>query len=407
MQRASGRFQKDISRYLLFLGIALQAGLYIALWLSYITYPNALNRADFASFYASGRIANTEGFSRIYDLDLQYSIQQAVLGRPMSMNDMLPFNHPPILLPIQALSARANYTVSYLIWELALVSLLGLGIYYSYRFIKISAPAYQAIPLLLVMEFLFYPIFISILKGQDTTLMLLGAMIWMYGLGTNNDRTAGLGLALTVVRPQIALFLAIPFLFNHRRVFWWFLAGSFSLAAYSVLMVNLQGAAQLLQAILISVEGGGFGMSEATMFNLTGLLVRVLSAPGSDAIHAVSWAAYLAAMIGLSLLWAKSGQIGIKHLGLAVVLGLFTSPHLHYHDLGLLILPVLGIAITMIQSNTWQGMQPVWFIGGVSILMLFFDNLNARYLFAYLLMALLIVFLWLPQLLKKAPTAHP
>jgi hypothetical protein len=407
MQSGSTKIRARLPGYLLLFGIALQAGLYIALWLAYITFPNSLNRADFASFYASGRIANTAGFSHIYDLDLQHSIQQAVLGRPMSMNDMLPFNHPPLLLPIQALIASANYTVSYIYWELALVSLLGLGIYYSYRYIKVSAPAYRAIPLMLVMEFLFYPIFISILKGQDSTFMLLGAMIWMYGLGINNDRAAGLGLALTVVRPQIALFLAIPFLFNRRKVFWWFLAGSVALTAYSVWMVNFQGAAQLLQAITISVEGGGYGMSEATMFNLTGLLVRAWSAPGSNAIHAVGWAAYLAGVIGLSLLWAKSRQIDPRHLGLAVVLGLFTSPHLHYHDLGLLILPVIGIAISMIQSNTWQGIQPAWFIGGISILMLVFDNLAVRYLFVYLLMVLLIVFLWFPQILKRASTAHP
>lgn len=400
MPRDANKFPGDISRYLLFLGIALQAGFYIALWLFYVTYPNALNRADFSSFYAAGRIAKTDGFSRIYDLDLQYSIQQAVLGRPMSMNDMLPFNHPPLLLPIQALVAHANYTVAYIYWEVALAALLGIGLYFSFRFIQASAPGDQAVPLLLVMEFLFYPIFISILKGQDTALMLMGAMLWMYGLGINNDRTAGLGLALTVVRPQIALFLAIPFLFKRRKVFWWFLAGSFALAGYSVWMVGFQGAMGLLQAILISIEGGGYGMSEATMFNLTGLLVRVLSAPGSDAIHAVSWAAYLASVIGLSLLWAKSGQIENKHIGLAVALGLFTSPHLHYHDLGLLILPVLGIAIAMLKSNLWQGIRPALFIGGISILMAVFDNTPLRFVFVYLLMALLCVLLWLPQLSK-------
>ena len=407
MQRASGRFQKDISRYLLFLGIALQAGLYIALWLSYITYPNALNRADFASFYAVGRIAQTDGFSRIYDLDLQYSIQQAVLGRPMNMNDTLLFVHTPLLLPIQALVAVPNYIVAYILWEVVLAALLSVGMYYSYKFLKAHISGKWAILLILTMELLFYPIFISILKGQDTVLALMGVMIWAYGLSMHNDRTAGLGLALTVVRPQLALFLVIPFFFNRRKVFWWFLAGASALAAYSMLLVNFQGILGLLQTIFIGVQTDKYGMSEATMFNLTGLLVRALSAPGSNAIHAVSWASYLAAMIGLSLLWAKSGQIGIKHLGLAVVLGLFTSPHLHYHHKGLLILPVHGIENAIIQSNTWRGMQPAWFIGGVSILMLVFDNLAMRYLFVYLLMALLIVFLWFPQLLKRASTAHP
>ena len=65
---------------------------------------------------------------------------------------------------------------------------------------------------------LYYPTFISLLKGQDTAFLLLGGTLWVYGLLKEKDPLAGLGLAMLVIRPQIALVLAIPFIFKRRRV---------------------------------------------------------------------------------------------------------------------------------------------------------------------------------------------
>jgi hypothetical protein len=65
---------------------------------------------------------------------------------------------------------------------------------------------------------LFEPLFISVLKGQDSALLLLGGLLWFCGLTRNNDRLAGLGLSLTLIRPQIAILLAVPFLFRQRKV---------------------------------------------------------------------------------------------------------------------------------------------------------------------------------------------
>jgi hypothetical protein len=47
---------------------------------------------------------------------------------------------------------------------------------------------------------LFYPIFIGLIKGQDTSLALLGLAVCLSGLIRSNDREAGLGLSLLVLR---------------------------------------------------------------------------------------------------------------------------------------------------------------------------------------------------------------
>src|SRR3972149_4511659 len=83
-------------------------------------------------------------------------------------------------------------------------------------------------------SFLFLPLFFSLMNGQDTAFLFLGAAIWMYGLFSGKETVAGLGLSLTTIRPHIALILALPMLFSHRKVFWGVVLGAGLLAVFSL-----------------------------------------------------------------------------------------------------------------------------------------------------------------------------
>ncbi len=65
--------------------------------------------------------------------------------------------------------------------------------------------------LLAAQAFLFYPVWVSINKGQDTLFALIGPMVLLLGLQAGRERLSGLGLALLTLRPQFALPLAVPF----------------------------------------------------------------------------------------------------------------------------------------------------------------------------------------------------
>lgn len=151
-------------------------------------------------------------------------------------------------------------------------------------------------------KFLFFPGFYSVLNGQDTAFLLLGAVFLMVGVINKNDALAGLGLSLMTVRPHIALALAIPFLFQRRKVFVYFCAGASALAAFSHLMLGEKGVQEFINILSISAKGKWYGMNEAGMYNLVGLLSRTFPTL-SDDIRVFGCIMYFGGILALCILW--------------------------------------------------------------------------------------------------------
>ncbi len=204
---------------------------------------------------------------------------------------------------------------------------------------------------------LFEPLVMSILKGQDSALLLLGGTLWLTGFLRRDDRLAGLGLSLTLIRPHLALFMAIPFLLQGRKIWWWFCAGVMALGLYSFLLLGITGTSQYLHILILSSAGGGYGISQEAMVNLTGLLIRMFPGLSLDLLHLVGWSFYGLALVSLCLVWRFSHQLNPAHLALSVCMALFSAPHLHYHDLALLVVPLLCLVVIVAQSSrtgrTW------------------------------------------------------
>ena len=71
----------------------------------------------------------------------------------------------------------------------------------------------------------FFPIAVALTQGQDTALLFLGASAFVVLLRADRDLAGRAVLSLTVIRPHIALGIALPFLFARRQVFLGFLVG--------------------------------------------------------------------------------------------------------------------------------------------------------------------------------------
>jgi len=102
-----------------------------------------------------------------------------------------------------------------------------------------------------------------------------GGMVWLYGMVRGKNWAAGLGLAMTIIRPQITLILAVPFLFNRRKVWWWFAAVATLMTLFSIGLVGLSGAKDFINLMVISAGGQGYGLAEASMFDFTGMVLRL------------------------------------------------------------------------------------------------------------------------------------
>jgi hypothetical protein len=240
---------------------------------------------------------------------------------------------------------------------------------------------------------LFEPLFISVLKGQDSALLLLGGLLWFSGLTRKNDRLAGLGLSLTLIRPQVALVLVVPFLFRRRKVFGWFFAGAAALGFYSFLQVGWTGALAYLH--ILTTSAGGEGMAETIMFNFTGLLLRIAPWLSLGLVHTIGWCLFAAALAGLCVLWGLSKSIGYRHIALAVTLSLLAAPHLHYHDLALLAVPLVGLGIAGVTAGRLTTWRAAALPMAVSVILLFSEFWDpARFTVPYLLMISLPAATW-------------
>lgn len=373
---------------LLVAAFAIQVAWYGVLMASYVQAEGKLEGADFLFYYAVGSVARDQGLDAVYDLDLETVAQAEVTGKPIGSQQIFLPNHPPFLHPFVMLLAGLDYRPAYLCFAVFLGLLAVAGLLVLKRALEQNGWSGPQAWVTLAGVLLFEPLFMSILKGQDSALLLLGGLLWFSGFMRNDNRLSGLGLALTLIRPQVALVLALPFLFRRRKVFGWFCLGATALGFYSFLQVGWAGTVDYFHILALSAAGQGYGMNEAAMFNLVGLLLRLVPGLDPETVHAIGWGFFAVSLFGLCALWGLSKEVKPWHLALAVTLSLFAAPHLHYHDLALLAVPLVGVGLAGVTAGrltvTRAAVLPIL----VSIILLFAEFCDpARFTVPYLLMA--------------------
>jgi hypothetical protein len=376
-------------------GFVLLVTSYILLMVSYVGMSGELEKADFLMSYSVGSVARTYGLGHVYNLDLEAAAQAQAVGVLPGTWQVLPPNHPPFLFPFLALLSDLDYRAAYFGYCLLLIVLAAAGLPSLWPVLQRNGWPRKQIWICLAGVLLFEPLFFSILKGQDSALLLLGGMLWFSGLMRNYDCLAGLGLSVTLIRPQIAILLAIPFIFRRRKVWGWFCAGALALGLYSFIQVGWTGIKDYFHILAISANGTGYGLAEASMFNFTGLVLRLVPGLEITIVHVLGWGFYAVTLVGLCVLWGFSKSIGYVHIVLAVTLSLFAAPHLHYHDLALLAVPLLGVGIAAVAAHKLTVPLAAALPMAVSVVLLLGEWwAPARFDVSYLLMAVLPVSAW-------------
>lgn len=313
---------------------------YLGIWVRFISDPVERTGSDFIAFYSAGRVAQDDGAAHVYRPLSQQQIQEEQVGFPLAPGQVLLYNHLPYLIPVLRLIVSADYVGSFYRWTFLLIALYVTGLMFLSQVLKDAGLDSRRTLLAGIGGFLFLPLFFSLMNGQDTAFLFLGAAIWIYGLLSGKEIVSGLGLSLTTVRPHIALILALPMLFSYRKAFLGFLLGSGILALFSFLILGIDGTREFIDILFLSAGGEWYGMKESAMYNLIGLLVRTMPWLGANTIRLVGWAIYIIAVIGLCILWTRHKNLQGGKIGLTVILALLTVPHLHFHDLALLLIPV-------------------------------------------------------------------
>lgn len=295
--------------------IAAQLLIYGPYW-----YRADKSTTDFPAFHATALVWKSG--QQPYNLENQCRTEKEI----NPAQPCLPFAHPPILLPLMALASNSDYNSSYWRWTFitGLMLLLTLiPLYFLTRDLIIS-----------VQSILFFPAMFGLWMGQDNALVLLAVVLFALLLKMDRDFLAGLALSLGAVKPQLLLVLGIPLLFCRIKAFLGFCAGCAILVLFSLALVGFDGLRGILQLTNLMSRIQGFGVWPEGMYNVTGILAR------AGVNHFWSWPVYGLAIVAVSLLWKRKG-ITPATLSIALVLSVFTAPHVHLWDLSLLIIPLL------------------------------------------------------------------
>jgi hypothetical protein len=311
--------------------------IYIFQWGVMITTSSLRTGTDFMAFYSAGRVAQGYGVENAYDISLQQKIQEEVLGFSLVEGQVLLYNHLPYLIPILSFIVSENYIISFLIWAILMLSIYIIA---STVLVNEIQPDNKTS---LIGVILFFPFFQSLLLGQDTAILFLGTVFWFVGLRQKKDWLIAFGLALTSVRPHLCLLFVIPFVFYDFRLAWKSILAIGLLAIFSILLIGWNGTLDFIGILQISADGTWHGMNEASMFNLLGLIARSFPFLDSNFIRILGWVGYALAILISSLYWKRKVKSLEWLVGFTVLLTLFFSPHLHYHDLALLIIPIVMI----------------------------------------------------------------
>lgn len=378
-------------------GLAFLVVLYIITWCTMMEDPQKRSGSDFIGVYTFGRIAQISGFSRIYDMNEQARIQEGVVHYKVIPQF---YTHIPYMAALAFLVVDENHIASFNRWAILLILLNAFNVYLLAGLLKQHSLTKENLFILCAGTFLFYPTFSGFVNGQDTEFLLLGAILWALGTFSQKYFLAGIGLSLTTVRPQIAIFLAIPFLFRYRNVFWGFVLGSSILATFSIALIGISGAFQFIESIKF-IEGTVWYQPHAfDMPTISGIVRRniVFTASNLLPIKTVIWVCYLLAITAFCIWWFKSREITGKHIGVLVISSIFFLPYAHYHDLILLLVPVFCLIRMLNEYNFTDQYLPAVIPLTFSLVFVFgfWGNGILKFPFVYLIMLMLGLSLMFP-----------
>jgi hypothetical protein len=335
-------------RIFAFAGLFSLLLIYIFLWTSMIADPKSRTGSDFSGFYTYGRIFQTRGIAYIHDASEQKRIQEQIVG--YEVNPII-YTHVPLTALLSAAVVDQDYVGSFKRWAVVLLLLNALNVYLLIKTLDANRFTKENLVILSMGAFLFFPTFSGYMNGREDVLLLLGVILWLSGLLSKKYFLAGLGLSLTTIRPQLAMMLAIPFLFRHRKVLLGFILGGSIHAGLTLALVGRDGIVKFMDSIVFIERTTWFEPHSFDMPTILGFIRRNFEIISPEPVRILVWLCYAWGIAGFCILWYRSKEIREKEIGLITIAGIFLLPYAHYHDLILLLVPLFCLVRVLKKIN--------------------------------------------------------
>lgn len=359
-----------------------------------------VGRFDFIVLYTGGDIVKQGQAKHLYDYDTQRQVQRNLTGRLTP----LPFNHTPYEALLFVPLAWVPYLWAYRIWALINIALVALSAYLLRDYLgNVRSLVVRLVFVLSVIV----PLFLAIVHGQDSILMLFLFTLVFVSLKQNRESRAGCFLALALLKCQFVLpFVPIFFIKRRWRMVSTFVAVSILLVGISVWLIGWNGLVDLTHLMrqqnagtALSTENSGQVVSYYGMPNLRGFLYSTLagrlSPPGLNLL--------LALCSVILLVWgiqrwgpgykSQGGEFDLL-LALDLVVAFLVSYYAWPHDLVLMGLPILLTFSYFETSRAAVSLRRLVFVGSALLLFvvplfLFSTNSKHSWVISWLLLALL------------------
>ncbi len=287
---------------------------------------------DFRGYYTAGHMLRTHQAALLYDYPTQQRLQNTLVA---PAHFTLLFFAPPFAALPFALLSFAPYLWALLLFGIVNLALLALAVRVMRPHLRALTARWRFTPALLFLSFL--PVGLTLVMGQLSIALLLICCLAFTLLESASPLLAGLVFSLALIKLQIALPVAVLFLFWGRwRFTLGFLLGAALLTALSAAIIGPHNLPTYLHSLTHTSALAGtalqstVGIGPRRMANLYGLFFTL--APSN------SYALNLTAYTSLLLLgWATSRHASFP---LALLVALLISYHLYPCDLTLLLLPI-------------------------------------------------------------------
>ena len=310
-------------------------------------------RYDFSVRYASGLIVRQGNGSKLYDVQEQARVQEALfLGRGF-MADF----HPPFEALLYAPLTRLSYLHAYIAWGAINIALWMSLVCLARRCVTFPKQIFQY----LALGFTFFPFWITLHHGQTSILLALAYCLSFLSLKRQHDFRAGCFLALGIPKFQlVAPFLLICALRRKWMFVGGFASAGLALAGLSLKLVGVEGVYSYIRLLVTSVEHPAnpvyTAMVPANMPNLRGFFTALLGGR-----IGLKWIDALVAVCSAGLIfltarrWRRDDERGTDAsmdtmFALALTVSLMTGFYLFVNDLSPLLLAVLLV----ISSPQWR-----------------------------------------------------
>ena len=332
--------------------------------------------SDFTIYYGAATMVRRGLGGELYNEVAQYKIQREFAPDVPIREAALPFNHPPFEALLFVLFTYLSYVPAFVSWDLVNLAILSALPF----LIRRHVPELQKYPwpLWMLASLGFFPIFFTLLQGQDSILLLLLYTLAFVCLKNKAETLAGGCLALGLFKPHLILpFVLVWVLRGGKKMLYGFLATAAALVLVSLGIVGIRGFVSYPSYVLHlekTMAGGAIKPSE--MPNLRGMVYLLLNRhPHIDVAATVLLSCtILVVAVMLCRRGESAPDLFYWKFALAMVTSSFVSYHCLGYDLCILLLPIALIGAVLSYLDTLWPQALAFILAGVAVL--FFSPLQ-------------------------------